>query len=87
MRRGMHMETVDLDEDFEQPPPSQAAFAQHRVRVQDRLMNVLHNERGRSEQRRNGTREASTLMDRIWTRVGGEHRRSNQRHAGRWVGR
>ena len=58
----MHMETVDSDEDFEQPPPSQVALALHRVRVHERLMDVLRRERARarSELRRHGTLGAST---------------------------
>ena len=80
----MRMETVDSDEDFEQPPPSQVAFTLHRVRDEDGLMDVLHRDRGRvrSELRRNGTRGASTLMVGARTRVGRELRRLNQRHAG-----
>ena len=83
----MLMETVDSDEDFEQPPPSQVAFTLHCIRDEDGLMVVLHRDRGRvrSELRRNGTRGASTLMVGARTRVGRELRRLNQRHAGRWV--
>ena len=75
----MRMETVDSDEDFEQPPPSQVAFTLHRVRDEDGLMDVLHRDRGRvrSELRRNGTRGASTLMVGARTRVGRELRRLN----------
>ena len=36
---------MDPDEGFEQPPPLQAAFALHRVRVREGLMDVLHRER------------------------------------------
>ena len=70
----MRMETVDSDEDFEQPPPSQVAFTLHCVREEDGLMDVLHRARGRgrsdSELHRNGTRGASTLMIGARTRVG-----------------
>ena len=43
-RLTIHMETVDSDEDFEQPPPSQVAFALHRMRVKERLVDVLRRE-------------------------------------------
>ena len=51
----MRMETVDSDEDFDQPPPSQVAFALHRVRVQERLMDVLCRERARARSELNRT--------------------------------
>ena len=81
----MRMETVNPDEDFEQPPALQLAIALHRVRVHEGRVAQI---KGSGEEQAAPKRDTrSKYMDCLRAdKSGSELHHLNQRYAGRWGG-